>query len=66
MPDTTDMTDTEKTHAPTAATEQDHGQGHAHTDERLGPVDVMTWAYAGAGSLLGLVVLAALFVARGG
>lgn len=63
MPDTTEMSETENTHADEHGSDQDHG--HAHTGEPLGPVDVMTWAYAGAGSLLGLLVIVALFVARG-
>ena len=58
------MSDTENTHADDAHG-QDRGHGHAPAGEPLGPVDVMTWAYAAAGSLLGLLVVVALFVARG-
>lgn len=59
MPDTTGMSETENTHA--AGDEH----GHAPAGEPLGPVDVMTWAYAAAGSLLGLLVVVALLAARG-
>ena len=57
------MSETESTHVAGDEHEQDHG--HAPAGEPLGPVDVMTWAYAVAGSLLGLLVVVALLVARG-
>lgn len=41
------------------------GHEHAHAHESLGPVDVIAWAYAVVGSLAGLVVVLALFAARG-
>lgn len=63
MPHTKGMSDSENAHATSAGHDEDHGHGTA--SEPLGPVDVMTWAYAAAGSLLGLLVVAALFVARG-
>lgn len=60
------MSDTENAHAASTGHDEDHGHGHAPVGRPLGPVDVATWAYAAAGSLLGLLVVAALFVARGG
>lgn len=56
------MSETENTHAAGDEHGQDHGHGPA--GEPLGPVDVATWAYALAGSLLGLLVIVALLVAR--
>ncbi len=57
------MSDTENTHP----VSDDHGldHGHAPAGEPLGPVDVMTWASALGGSLLGLLVVLALLAARG-
>jgi hypothetical protein len=44
-----------------------HAEGHGHAvGEPLGPIDLTMWAYAAAGSLLGLVVILALYVAGGG
>ncbi len=61
------MADTETTHA--AANDDahgdDHGHGHESASEPLGPVDLTTWAYALAGSILALLVVVALVVARG-
>jgi hypothetical protein len=60
MADTRHMSETETTHS----ADEGHGDHHEH-GPTLGPVDVTTWAYALAGSLLGLLVLLALFIARG-
>lgn len=53
-----------------SATDEHHdhatGDGHGHAGEVLGPVDMTTWGYAIAGSVVGLVVALALFVARAG
>ena len=64
------MPDAETTHAMTD--EAGHGHGHdaghdaAHTPAGpLGAVDVATWGYAVAGSLLGLLTVLALYVAGG-
>jgi hypothetical protein len=65
MADTGTMSDAETTHASTTD-EHDDGHGHAPAGEPLGPVDLTTWAYAGAGAVLGLLVVLALFMARGG
>jgi hypothetical protein len=50
------------------AMESGHGDGHGHAvgGEPLGPVDLTAWVYALAGSLLGLVVILALYLAGGG
>jgi hypothetical protein len=51
------------------ADDHDHhvsGDGHEPAGTPLGPVDVTTWAYAIAGSIAGLLVALALWVARGG
>lgn len=70
MTDTTSMPDAETTHVTTD--EAGHGQGHDSDDdaghaasEPLGPVDLTAWAYAIAGSALGILILLALYVARG-
>ena len=65
MTDTRGMSEADTAHADGP---DSHGEGHGHTPvgEPLGPVDVTTWAYALAGSLLGLLVVLALFIARGG
>ncbi len=64
MTDTTGMSHRDATHA-SANDEPDGGHGHAHAGEPLGPVDVTAWGYALAGSLLGVLVVLALLVARG-
>ncbi len=43
----------------------DHG-GHDEHAEPLGPIDVRAWAAGAVGILLGLVVVACMFVATGG
>jgi hypothetical protein len=45
---------------------QASGDGHEPAGAVLGPVDVTTWSYAIAGSIVGLLVALALWVARGG
>jgi hypothetical protein len=65
------MTDTE--HTPETAGQSDHGHdrdpehghGQASSGEALGPVDVTTWAYAIAGSVLAILTILALYVAGG-
>jgi hypothetical protein len=59
------MSDAETTPA-TATDDHDSGHGHAPAGEPLGPVNVTTWAYALAGSLLGVLMVLALYIARGG
>ena len=62
------MSDSETTPPTTDAghgNDTDDGHGHAAPSEPLGPVDLTTWAYAIAGSVLGLLVILALYVARG-
>jgi len=46
---------------------QDHppGHGEVHPIAELGPVDIAAWSYTLAGSLLGLLTVLALYVARG-
>ena len=39
---------------------------HAHGGEALGPIDWGKWAYAIAGGIAGVIVLAFFFVALGG
>ncbi len=41
------------------------GHGDAPAAEPLGPVDLRAWAYALMGGAVGLVVVVALFIARG-
>jgi hypothetical protein len=65
MADTAHMSDAETTHASTTDGHDD-GHGHAPVTEPLGPVDLVAWAYAGGGAVLGLVIALALFAARGG
>jgi hypothetical protein len=57
------MTDAESAHA--ATSDHGDGDGHATAGEPLGPVDRQAWAYAIGGSLLGAIVVLALFIARG-
>ena len=64
MPDTQGMSDLDTSHSTTDAHEDGHG--HAPAGEPLGPVDLTAWAYALAGAALGALVIAALFIARGG
>lgn len=64
MADTQTMSDADTSHATTDA--HDDGHGHAPAGEPLGPVDIVLWGYALAGSLLGLLAALALFIARGG
>ncbi len=63
MPDTQAMPDADTTHTSTDA--HDDGHGHASESEPLGPVDVTLWAYALSGAVLGVLVVLALFIARG-
>ncbi len=65
MADTTGMSDAETTPATADDDDAQHGHGHAPSGEPLGPVDVTAWAYALGGSLLGLLVIVALYIARG-
>ena len=62
MADTGTMSDADTTHA-TSDAHEDHGQAPA--GEPLGPIDWETWAYALGGSVLGALVVLALFIARG-
>ena len=64
MPDTQAMSDADTTHAATDA--HDDGHGHAPAGEPLGPVDLLAWAYAGSGAVLGALVALALFIAGRG
>lgn len=57
------MSDAETT---PATDDHDSGHGHAPAGEPLGPINVTTWAYALAGSLLGVLMVLALYIARGG
>lgn len=57
------MAETHTDHHTDAEPGAEHG--HASVGEHLGPVDVAAWGYALGGSLLGLVVLLALYLARG-
>ncbi len=68
MTDTGAMSDVDTAHPGTMDDHDEHASGHGHAPagEPLGPVDVTAWAYAMAGSIVGLVVAAALFAARGG
>ena len=73
MSDTTDMSDAETTAktgttppTPTEDHDAGHGHGHAPTGEPLGPIDWTAWGYALAGTVMGLLIALALFVARGG
>jgi len=65
------MSDAETTHASTDEAgdshghDADHGGTHGSAGTPLGPVDLTTWAYALGGSVLGLLTLLALYVARG-
>lgn len=68
MADTRAMSDSETGPAARDGAEHGHGAGHENEHaptEPLGPVDVTTWAYALAGSGLGLLVIGALYLARG-
>jgi hypothetical protein len=65
MADTGTMPDADTNHH-SAANVQDDGHGHAPAGEPLGPVNLTSWAYAGAGAVLGLLVALALLIARGG
>ena len=58
------MSDADTTHAATDA--HDDGHGHAPAGEPLGPLDLMAWAYAAGGAVLGALVALALFIAGGG
>ena len=64
MADTGAMSDAETTDASTTDGHADP-HGHAPAGEPLGPLDLGSWAYAGAGAVLGLLVVLALFIARG-
>lgn len=63
------MSDAEHTATTTAGAdhghdpETEHGGGHGQVGETLGPVDLATWAYAIAGSALGVLTIIALVVA---
>lgn len=63
MTHTGDMSDVDEAKA--SAEEQHAGHGHA-TGQPLGPVDVVTWAYALAGASVGVVLVLALLAASGG
>lgn len=67
MTDTSGMSEVETTHAP-SSDDHAHPAGHdgAHGGEPLGSVDVAAWVYAIGGAALGLIVVLALAVARGG
>lgn len=65
------MSDAEHTPSTTAEgddghdADTEHGHGHGPTGEVLGPVDLTTWAYAIAGSALGVLTVIALVIAGG-
>lgn len=64
------MSDAETTHVTADEAGQGHGHDTDHADghapsEPLGPINVTVWGYAIAGSLLGVLTLLALYVARG-
>ncbi len=71
MPDTTGMPEAEITHATTDEAghghghDSDHDGAHAPAGEPLGPVDLGAWAYTLGGSMLGLLTVLALYIARG-
>ena len=71
MTDTGSMSDAEHTQETAGGSDhghdQDpgHGHGHAAAGEALGPVDLTTWAYAIAGSVLAILTILALYVAGG-
>ena len=54
-------------HTPETAGGSDHGHDaeHGQAGEALGPVDLTTWAYAIAGSVLAILTILALYVAGG-
>jgi hypothetical protein len=60
------MSDADNAFAATDAHE-DHPEEHGHTSpsEPLGPVDGVAWGYAIVGAAIGILVVLALFVARG-
>lgn len=57
------MSDAETT---PATDDHDSSHGHPPAGEPLGPINVTAWAYALAGSLLGVLMVLALYIARGG
>jgi hypothetical protein len=59
------MSDADSTPA-TATEDHDSGHGHAPAAEPLGPIDWTAWGYALAGAVIGVLVVLALFAARGG
>jgi hypothetical protein len=68
MTDTGGMpnTDPALTKDPDSAPAHASDHGHGSAGEQLGPVDVMTWAYALGGGVIGIVVALAMLAARGG
>lgn len=56
------MSDADTLHTPT---DVDHHGHHGHAGQPLGPIDLTAWGYALAGSLLGVLAVLALLVARG-
>ena len=71
MTDTGGMSDAEHTQETAGGSDSgngqdpEHGHGHASTSETLGPVDLTTWAYAIAGSVLAILTILALYLAGG-
>lgn len=49
----------------TADHHDDHGSGHEHEGERLGPIDVVVWGAGLLGVLLGGVTALAFVVSTG-
>ena len=65
------MSDADATHATPSDTHDaqdahDDGHGHDEPAEAPGPVDFVAWGYAIGGGVLGIIVVWALFVAKGG
>ena len=61
--------DTTQVDAHAGQGEDDHGHGeddHGHGGEALGPIDWGKWAYAIAGAITGVIVLAFFLFALGG
>ena len=45
--------------------DDDHGTGHGHETDVLGPVDLLTWAYAVGGIILGCLVAGVFIISTG-
>jgi hypothetical protein len=58
------MAETDTHHAGTGS-DHEGEHGHPSSGAPLGPIDVAAWAYALVGSLLGVLVVLALYIASG-